>query len=113
MKHSLVLKVIAFILAACALTVTVAGSAGVAALAGQGLFSVDYNTWEDQFYSARAERLAECVAESYAARNLSDLTARELRVIGWGNSQAVLSEMFGMDPDSWCYKLLSATGVMM
>ena len=111
MKHSIVLKVIAFLLATCALLAAVAGSVGVVALAGQGLLSVDYNTWENQFYEVRAQRLAECAAESYAARSLGNLTAHQLRMIGWGNSQSELSGMFGMHPDSWGYKIVSTSGV--
>ena len=112
MKNHGVIKMIAFLLAACALTVTAAGGVGVVALAGQGLYSVDYATWENQFYATRAQQLAECVVESFAARSLSNLTAQQLRIIGWGNSQSALSGMFGMDPDSWGYKILTSTGAM-
>ena len=111
MKHSIALKAIAFLLAACTLLATVAGCVGVIALAGQGLLTVDYNTWENQFYEVRAQRLAECAAESYAARSLGNLTAQQLRMIGWGNSQSDLSGMFGMSPDSWGYKIVSTGGV--
>ena len=113
MKNSVVLKTIAIILAACALTVTLIGGIGIVALAGQGLYSTDYATWEKQFYTTRAEQLAQSVAESYAARNLSNLTTQELRMIGWGNSQGNLSAMFGMDPDSWGYRIISTGGGML
>lgn len=113
MKHHVVFKIIAVILAACALAVTVASGVGIVAVAGQGLYSTDYHTWVEEFYATRAQRLAECVAESYAARELSNLTTEQLRIVGWGNSQSALSGMFGMDSDSWGYKLLSSTGVML
>lgn len=113
MKHSALLKLIAFLLAACSLTMMVAGCVGIVALAGQGLLSVDYNTWEDQFYRVRAQRLAQCVAESYAVRNLSNLSPQQMRVIDWGNSQSALSGMFDVDPDSWGYKILSSGGGML
>lgn len=113
MKHHVIFKILAIILAAVTLTVTVASGVAIVALAGQGLYSVDYETWVEQFCQIRSESLARAVAESYSARQLGNLSAQELQRIGWGNSQKELSEMWNMDPGNWAYSIYSGSGVLL
>lgn len=113
MKYSIGIKILAVVLAVVALTVTVAGSIGIIAVAGQGLYWQDYDVWVEQFYQLRTESLARAVAESYAARHMGNLSAQELQFIGWGNSQESLSQMWDMDPESWAYSIYSSTDVLL
>lgn len=113
MKYSIGMKILAIVLAAVALTVTVAGSVGIIAVAGQGLYWQEYDVWIEQFYQLRTESLARAVAESYAARHMGNLSAQELQFIGWGNSHKNLSEMWNMDPESWAYSIYSSSDVLL
>ncbi|MBO5868112.1 MAG: HAMP domain-containing histidine kinase [Oscillospiraceae bacterium] len=105
MKYSKAVKAISILLAACTLVITVVSGVAILALAGQGLYETDYNTWREQFYKAHSERMARAAAESFAARTEGNLSPYELKAIGWGNSHQELSNMWNMAPDSWGYQI--------
>ena len=110
MKHSIGLKMIAILLAACALTAALISGLGVILVAEAGLYTVDYATWEAQLYENRAQILATCMAESYAAREMGDLSEEQLRYIGWGNAPETIGGYWDMDPADWCYTIADIRG---
>ena len=103
MKHSIALKIVAVVLAACGLTVALGSALGVILVAEAGLYSSDYETWHNEFYRERAESLATATAESYAARSMSGFTVEELQSFGWGNSWQTLGNWQNLDTTDWCY----------
>ena len=105
MKHSIVLKAVAMVLASCALTVILGSSLGIAMIANAGLYGESYELWQESYYRQEAEDLAMAVAESYAARNVGNLSKEELDVVGWGNSWQTLGAWHGVSPENWCYTL--------
>ena len=110
MKYSSWIKAIAIILAACSLVITVVGCTGIYALAAQGLYDTDYDSWRKQFHEIHSERMAWAAAESYAARTEGNLSPYELQSIGWGNSHRELSEMWNMSPEGWGYQIRNTSG---
>ena len=113
MKYSIAMKIFAFVLAAVALVVTVASAAGIIALASQGLYTQEYDQWAEQFYEVTTSSVARAVAESYAARELGNLSPQELEYIGWGNLHDDLSAMWHIDEDGWTYSIYSTGGAML
>ncbi len=105
MKHSVVLKFIAILLAACALTVALVSAVGVIFLAQANLYQRDYEAWEKSIYQTRSETLATCMAESYGARELGDCTKEQLEFINWGNTPQTISDWWNVAPDAWCYRI--------
>lgn len=110
MKYSVVTKFLAILLAACALTVAVGSAVGVIFLTQEGLYDQDYQIWEDNVYRTRGQTLATCMAESYAARELGDLTVGQLQQINWGNTPEAISTMWYVDPEGWCYQIADKQG---
>lgn len=110
MKYHAFLKAVAIFLASCGLVVALGSGCGIAVMAEQGLYSEDYQTWQEQLYWENAHSLAVCMAESYAARNLSDLTRNELRWIGWGNSPETIGDWRNIDAEDWCYTISDSGG---
>lgn len=108
MKYRIGFKILALLLAVLALTVTVASSFGIVAVAEQNLYSVEYDQWVKQFYEIRTATLARSVAESYAVRHLSNLSERDLDAIDWGNTHEELSYMWNIDPQGWTYSIYTA-----
>jgi len=105
MKHSVILKFIAFLLAACALTGAVASALGVVLLAERGLYSQSYEAWKTERYETLAQGLGSAMAESYAARNLSNCNQEELTYIGWGNTPETIGAWWSVAGDTWCYQI--------
>lgn len=105
MKHSIFLKAVAVVLAACALTVALGSGFGVALAASSGLYTTDYDTWQTERFRSRAEGLATALAESYAARTLSGLSVQELEQINWGNSWQTIGMWHDLGAAQWCYTI--------
>lgn len=112
MKHSIFLKFMAFLLAACALTVSVGGALGVILLAEQGLYAQSYDQWQKERYENLAQGLGGAMAESYAARSLSNCTQDELTYIGWGNAPETIGVWWSVSADTWCYQIENYDAVM-
>ena len=110
MKHNVVLKFIAILLAACALVVAAGSAVGVVLLEDAHLYSDDFTDWKENIYVNRSERLAQCMAESYSARVLSDLTQEQLDYIGWDNSAQTISNWCDIDLENWCYTICDTAG---
>ncbi|MBR2311243.1 MAG: HAMP domain-containing histidine kinase [Oscillospiraceae bacterium] len=113
MKYHIGFKILVIFLAVCLMSVTVASGVGVMAVTAQGLYTVEYEQWVDQFHQVRTEQLAQAVAESYAARNLGNLSPFELGLINWGNSQEELSDLWNVDSNSWGYGVYSSGGALL
>ena len=105
MKHSVFLKAMAIILAACALTVAVVSAFGIVVLAQAGLYSQADTQWYDTFYQNRGKSLTKDITESYAARNFGGFTTEELQYLGWGNSWQNIGQWHGFGTAQWGYSI--------
>ncbi len=113
MKHSVVLKFVAILLAACALTVTIGSALGVFLLAEQGLYTKSYQEWQENHYQNLAHGLGSAMAESYAARSLSNFNQEELRYISWGNTPETIGSWWAVEDSNWCYRIENGNGLVL
>lgn len=105
MKHSIFLKAIAIVLAACALTVAVGSAFGIVVLAQAGLYTQGDEQWHDAFYREKGETLARDITESYAARVFGGFTTEELQYLGWGISWQNIGQWQGFGTAQWGYRI--------
>ena len=110
MRHSVVFKFAAILLAACALTVALGSGFGVFALAQERLYTADYDQWKEQFYEVVSQGLGSAMAESYAARSLSNCSLDELRYINWGNTPETIGGWWSVDASDWRYRIIDSEG---
>ena len=111
MKHSILLKLLAFFLAVCALTVSLGSALGIAILANEDLYSGDYESWKDEFIERWLDGLAMAVTESFAVRSFSDFTSEELLLLGWGNNWQMIGRWYDLEPEDWAYTIARAGSV--
>ncbi len=110
MRHSIVLKFTAILLAACAL-VAVAGSAvAVAFLGAEGMYAVDYETWMQEKMNNRAEGLTYMLVNRYVLNRHSDCPPEVLESFSATKTNEVLSQYYDLIDGSWGYVLTDGQG---
>lgn len=114
MRHTITVKFIAILLAALCL-VTVAGSAiGIALLTHLNQYAMDFETWYAQTLEEQADRVADCVAERYAAEQLSNCTEDMLEHTWvFHETDAVLSQWMGLYEERWTYQIADIEGTVL
>ena len=105
MKHSVTLKFIAVVLAACSLTIVLGSAFGVILVAEAGLYDAQHGDWMSYVYQEKAEALATGLAESYAVRSRGGFSKEELQHIGWGNSWQTLGMWQDLGAVEWFYTI--------
>lgn len=73
MKHSMIIKFLAFLLAALSLVAAVGGAAGIVAIESAGLYIGGLDVLQSHAYESIAREIANGYASFYAAENLGDL----------------------------------------
>ena len=111
MKYRTVWKILAILLATCALTAALGSILGVGLLANSGLYTQSYETWEARYIEDRLSGLATAVTESYVARTYSDLTDQELAVMNWGKSWQQIGERYDLTLGTWAYTIAQGGSV--
>ena len=108
MRYRIFVKAIALVLAACCLLVTAVSGFCIVALSQLGLYNGDYAQIIDEKYAAKAENMAQVVANSYAARTYSDMPQSMLNAHDYTSNMVALSSRFNIEADSWSYALYNA-----
>ena len=85
MKHSIILKSVAIVLAAVALLAAVGGAIGLFALVDSGLYSKSVAELRNEKMEGVVSDVAESLVREYIARNLSDMTENALQNSGYFN----------------------------
>ena len=107
MKHSIILKSVAIVLAAVALLAAVGGAIGLFALVDSGLYSKSVAELRNEKMESVVSDVAESLVREYIARNLSDMTENALQNSGYFNGHEYYLYVFNEDlgPDGWCYAI--------
>ena len=113
MKHTIVLKFIAILLAACGLVAAAGSAVGIALAIELNLYSTDYRDWYAEKQETKAEALSQRIVERYAANNLSncpdDILEQTLTTV----SDSILSGWYDVDVDAWSYTLSAPDGTVL
>ena len=113
MKHTIVLKFIAILLAACGLVAAAGSAVGIALAIELNLYSTDYRDWYAEKQETKAEALSQRIVERYAANNLSncpdDILEQTLTTV----SDSILSGWYDVDIDAWTYTLSAPDGTVL
>ena len=113
MKHTIVLKFIAILLAACGLVAAAGSAVGIALAIELNLYSTDYRDWYAEKQETKAEALSQRIVERYAANNLSncpdDILEQTLTTV----SDSILSGWYDVDMDAWTYTLSAPDGTVL
>ena len=114
MKHSMVLKALAIVLAAVALAAAVGGAVGMVALADSGLYNKTVAELRQERLDSVVESVANALAREYIEDNLSGMTENALRhsefFNGYDYYQYVLNEELGSD--GWSYAIREGSKVV-
>ena len=107
MKHSIILKSVAIVLAAVALLAAVGGAIGLFALVDSGLYSKSVAELRNEKMEGVVSDVAESLVREYIARNLSDMTKNALQNSGYFNGHEYYLYVFNEDlgTDGWCYAI--------
>lgn len=105
MKHSIFLKAAALFLAACCLLTAAACAVGIYVFSELELYGSGYASFLAHEQEQRAEFLAEKLAYSRAARNMSNMPSSIAENYGYVADMDVISEWYGLDPDQWGYTI--------
>ena len=107
MKHSIILKSVAIVLAAVALLAAVGGAIGLFALVDSGLYSKSVAELRNEKMEGVVSDVAESLVREYIARNLSDMTENALQNSGYFNGHEYYLYVFNEDlgTDGWCYAI--------
>jgi len=103
MRYPIWIKAIALVLTACCLLVTAVCGFGIVMFSQLGLYNGDYEQIMENEYSQLAERMADHIAYSYAARTFSDMPKDLLETLDYTNNMLVLSSRFDLAPEVWSY----------
>ena len=115
MKHTIAMKFIAILLAACALLAAAVSAAGIVLLGQVGLYATTYADWKQETTEIRARNLANNVLERYAAHTFSDLPKEQLDITFpyYANREDHFSSWSDVNPGSWYYAILSDDGTIL
>ena len=107
MKHSIILKSVAIVLAAVALLAAVGGAIGLFALVDSGLYSKSVAELRNEKMEGVVSDVAESLVREYIARNLSDMTENALQNSGYFNGHEYYIYVFNenLGTDGWCYAI--------
>lgn len=107
MKHSIILKSVAIVLAAVALLAAVGGAIGLFALVDSGLYSKSVAELRKEKMEGVVSDVAESLVREYIAHNLSDMTENALKNSGYFNGHEYYLYVFNEDlgTDGWCYAI--------
>ena len=110
MKHSIVAKFIAILLAACALVAAAGSAVAVAFLGAEGMYAVDYETWMQEKMNNRAEGLTYMLVNRYAVNRFSDCPVEVRESFSSSKTDEVLSQYYDLVEGSWGYALADTQG---
>ena len=108
MKHTIVMKFVAILLAACALVAVAVSAVGIALLGQMGLYTMEYDEWKQETTEVRARNLAGNVLERYAAHTFSDLPQEQLDGMFpyYTDEEDHFAIWSNVTPGSWYYAIL-------
>ncbi len=111
MKHTIITKFIAILLAACTLVLAVGCAVGVAILGQTGLYMVgNFEAWKASALEDQSHRIAALIADRYAAEEYSDLPESLREVLSVEPTDKELSEWYGLEQDGWSWWLETSSG---
>jgi len=115
LKHTIVMKFVAILLAACALVAAEAGAVGIVVLSQMGLYTTSYDDWKQETTEVRARNLADNVLERYAAHTFSDLPKDKLAEIFpyYTDGEDHFSYWSDVTPGTWYYAILDDKGTIL
>ncbi len=115
MKHTIVMKFVAILLAACALVAAAVSAIGIVFLSQMGLYTTSYADWKQEQTEVRARNLAGNVLERYAAHTFSDLSKEQLDGMFpyYDNGEDHFSTWSDVNPGSWYYAILADDGTIL
>ena len=107
MKHSIVLKSVAIVLAAVALLAAVCGGVGMFALADSGLYSRSVEELQQEKTDIITSSVADSLVREYIEDNLSDMTENALRHSSFFNGYDYYYYQFNdeLGDDGWAYAI--------
>lgn len=110
MKYHPILKLIAILLAACALLTCCASALGIIYLYQNGMYGQSFEQWQDTQREQAASILADNLILQYTAKELGQCSPNTLRYLGFDVSQDELSSWYNLDPQGWDYSIQDSTG---
>ena len=113
MRHSVVVKFIAFLLAAFSVAAVAGGAVGIALSAELDMYTMSFDEWYAQRLEDRVDRLARKVAEQYAAETHSNCSDAVLEFVYQLETQKDLSAWFGLEQGSWHYEIAAENGAVL
>ena len=110
MKYHPLLKLLAIILAACALLACAAGALGIIYLYQENLYGQDLEDWQDFRREQTAYMLSDRLIGRYTAEFLGNCSPATLNYLGYGDSFENLSMIYGLNPNAWEYTISDTAG---
>ena len=110
MKHSIAIKFIAFLLAACGAAMVAVSAVGIALSIEKDIYNTDFDQWYEQHTQSKASVLAGWVANRYAAEIYSDCPEQVLTAAYTNISNDTLSQMYQVPVTSWFYTISDQNG---
>ena len=110
MKYHFGFKVLAFVLAACALVACFGSLAVVISLAQEGLYVNSPEEYRDQTLESKAEHLAQYVLDRYTAVHLGECDESALAYAGRDYTNEDISRWLGLTPVGWDYRIEDLAG---
>lgn len=105
MKYHFLTKALALILAACCLMVAAGCGLGIVFCTEFDLYEGGYEDYTQTRLELKAGALADHLANSYAARTLSDMTPQLLQNYGYTDNLWRLSNTFSLQHGYWSYAI--------
>jgi len=110
MKHSIPVKFLAILLAACALVTCAFSAVGIAVLSQWNLYAYDYQHWQDTLREDKARDLAHKVLDRFVAVTYGNCSDEVLAKVGISYTDDQISDYTGMTRDSWLYNVCDLSG---
>ena len=113
MKHSIVLKFLAILVAACTVVLAVGSIGCLVALESRGLYTGDLETRLGEYVAMKAENAARNIADRYAVMNLSNCPKEMLMNLGYWYITEETHAWLELDADEWAYRLTDDSGKLL
>ena len=113
MKHSIVLKFLAILVAACTLVLALGSIGCLVALESRGLYTEDLETRLGEYMAIKAENAAQDIANRYAVMNLSNCPREMLMNLGYWYITEETYAWLELDEDQYSYRLTDDSGKLL
>ncbi len=110
MKHTVVTKFIAILLAACSLVAAAVSACGIAVMGELNLYASNFEETKELYRQERAQTMAQRLLERYAAKELGGCTGKALDAAGRSYTDETLTWWMGLRSDSWAYRIEDQRG---